>query len=103
MKLIALKAAGVLGAVRHSQLPFAMAAATLPVTAVTAAVRVPGRALAMELAVDKVTFVTQAGVIFVSAVTGFNTAQPLAVVKGDAGKNVQLADQSELLARFENH
>src|SRR5690554_1590194 len=58
----------------------------------------PGGAFTVELAIDKVAFVTQAGIVFVSAIAGFNATQPLAVAEFNAGEFFQLANQGHLLA-----
>src|SRR5690554_6427312 len=65
---------------------------------VATAIRMPGGAFTVELAIDKVAFVTQAGIVFVSAIAGFNATQPLAVAEFNAGEFFQLANQGHLLA-----
>src|SRR5690554_6372352 len=70
---------------------------------VAAAIRIPGGAFTVELAIDKVAFVTQAGIVFVSAIAGFNATQPLAITECNAGEFFQLANQSHLLAGFQGH
>src|SRR5690554_487150 len=54
---------------------------------VAAAIRIPGGAFTVELAIDKVAFVTQAGIVFVSAIAGFNATQPLAITEFNAGED----------------
>ena len=70
---------------------------------VAAAIRIPGGAFTVELAIDKVAFVTQAGIVFVSAIAGFNATQPLAITEFNAGEFFQLANQGHLLAGFQGH
>src|SRR5690554_7720759 len=83
VKLAALKAAGVLGTVGTTPLTFTVGLAGFPVAFVTAAIRVPGGAAAVEFTTDKVAFIAQPGTVLPAAIAGFHSANPLSVSRSE--------------------
>src|SRR5690554_2925970 len=85
-------------AVSAAPLAFTVAFAVVPVALITAAIGIPGLAVAMELAVDKVTFVAETSIVLPGAVAGSHVANPFAVAVINRGVGFQAANQRHFLA-----